>query len=179
MTLNAKWHKENPMPKKITLKEKIQWHADHNRECGCREIPPKIKEEMTKRKPTVVVGILVKHENKFLLVREKIEGEKEKWLFPGGKVEFGESLEDAAKRELEEETGIKVSEMKFLCFKEAQFADYNYHSVIFFYSTETDTKTLEGDIEGKVLEARWVSMDEAKLMPLVESAKWLFEFLEK
>lgn len=167
------------MPVKATPKQKIQWHSDHQRECGCRAIPPKIKEEMARRKPVVVVGILVKNENKFLLVKEFIEGGHERWLVPGGKVEFGESLEDAAKRELEEETGIKASKMQFLCFKEAQFADYNYHSVIFFYQTETDVKTLGEDVEGKVLEARWVTLDEAKLMPLVESAKWLFDFIKK
>lgn len=167
------------MPKTYSLKEKIQWHTDHKRECGCRDIPPKIRAEMAKRKPTVVVGILVKNGNKFLLVREKVESGKEKWLIPGGKVEFGESLEDAAKREIFEETGIKASEVKFLCFKEAEFAQYNYHSVVFFYLTETDSWHLEDDIEGKVLEARWVTRDETKTMLLVESARWLFDWLKK
>ncbi len=83
------------MPKNATLAQKIQWHADHARECGCRPIPRKIEIEMAKRKPKVVVGVLVRNKNKFLLARETLEGGKDWWIIPGGKVEFGEKIEEA------------------------------------------------------------------------------------
>jgi len=179
MTINKIWHEENPMPKKITPEQKLQWHVNHFRECGCREIPDKIKQLMKLRKPKIIVGVLAKNGNKYLLAREKLESGRDRWLVPGGKVEFGESLEDAAKRELQEETGIKADKLKFLCFKEALFPEYNYHTVIFFYSTETKQTKLSKDTDGKVQESKWFTLNEAKKLPLVESAEWLFKTFDK
>ncbi len=175
MKINSEWHKINRMPTKATLNQRIQWHTDHARECGCREIPPKIKEQMQLRKPKLVVGVLAKHQNKFLLARETLEGGKDYWIVPGGKVEFGESIEDAAKRELKEETGIETKNLKFLCYKEAIFADYNYHTVIFFFETTAKNFDLKEDIEGKVIESKWFTREEVIKLPLVESAEWLFK----
>jgi len=177
MAINAKWHKKNPMPKRASLNQKIQWHVDHARECGCRPIPPKLQEKLKERKPKLVVGVLAKNKNKYLLVKEKIEGGKFWWLIPGGKVEFGESIEDAARREIAEETGIKPKKLKFLCFKEALFPEFNYHTVIFFFMAQTSKTKLGKDIEGKVLEASWFTKKEAAKLHLVDSAEWLFKWL--
>ena len=175
MKINREWHLRNRMPTRANLDQKIQWHTDHTRVCACRIIPEKIKAEMAKRKPKLVVGVLVNNKNKYLLVRERVESGKEKWLIPGGKVEFGESLEDAAKREIAEETGIIISRLKFLCFREAIFSDYNYHTIIFFYRATTNQSKLRADIEGKVSMAGWFTKNEAIKLPLVESAEWIFK----
>ncbi len=62
-------------------------------------------------KPAVTVDMIVFtiKEDKLLvlLVKRKIEPFKDMWAIPGGFVKTKESLEDAAKRELEEETGVK------------------------------------------------------------------------
>lgn len=166
------------MPKNPTLNQRIQWHVDHARECACRPIPRKIQAILKERKPKLVVGVLVKNKNKYLLVKEKIEGGKFWWLIPGGKVEFGESLEDSAKREITEETGIKPKKIKYLCFKEALFPQFNYHTVIFFFMAETNKVKLEEDIEGKVIEADWFTKKGAKKLHLVDSAEWLFKQLK-
>lgn len=175
MKLNRAWHEKNKMPNKATLNQKIQWHTDHARECGCREIPGRILQKMTERKPKVVVGVLVKNKDKYLLAKEKLEGGKEYWIVPGGKVEFGEAIEDAAKREILEETGIVAKSLKFLCYKEAIFEKYNYHTVIFFFQTETKSMELKPDIEGKVIESKWFTKKQVLELPLVDSAEWLFK----
>lgn len=48
MKINAAWHKKNLMPKNPTLEQRIKWHINHAKHCGCREIPPKLKLEMVK-----------------------------------------------------------------------------------------------------------------------------------
>ncbi len=177
MKINAAWHRKNRVPKPADTNKYLQWHVDHARECGCRPIPDSAKKLLNQRKPKLVVGVLAKNNNKYLLVREKIESGKERWLVPGGKVEFGEELEASARRELSEETGLKPKIFKYLHFFEAVFPDYNYHTVIFFYQAETTQSKLSPDIEGKVMKAQWFTKAEIGKLQLVESAEWLFAWL--
>ncbi len=56
----------------------------------------------------IVVGALIVQGGKFLLA-ERSHGElKGKWEFPGGKLEKGETEEEALVREIEEELGVQV-----------------------------------------------------------------------
>lgn len=126
-----------------------------------------------KKLPQVIAATLVENGGKFLLIKEPIENGKDQWLVPGGKVEFGESLVEAARREIKEETNLDVEITKLITFKEAIFPQYDYHTVIFFYLA----KPLHREIKlgGRVLDARFFSKDEIKNLELVSSAKWLFE----
>ncbi len=47
--VNAEWHRENVMPRYPSLEERIKWHVEHYRECGCRPIPSNIASEIKKR----------------------------------------------------------------------------------------------------------------------------------
>ena len=58
-------------------------------------------------RPNVTVACIVRYQDKFLLVEEIIDGVK-KLNQPAGHLEWGESLPDAAKRELKEEAGIQA-----------------------------------------------------------------------
>ncbi len=49
---------------------------------------------------------------KVLLIKRKSEPFKDEWALPGGFIEESETLEEAAIRELHEETGVKVSSME-------------------------------------------------------------------
>jgi hypothetical protein len=48
--INADWHKKNLMPKNPTVEQRIRWHLEHIKHCGCAPIPPKLATEMEKRK---------------------------------------------------------------------------------------------------------------------------------
>jgi ADP-ribose pyrophosphatase YjhB (NUDIX family) len=57
----------------------------------------------------VVAGSITEHEGRLLLVRRAIQPALGKWTFPGGYVDWGESVAAAAVRETQEETGVEVA----------------------------------------------------------------------
>jgi ADP-ribose pyrophosphatase YjhB (NUDIX family) len=122
--------------------------------------------------PRVVVAGVIKRGEMYLLTKEKLKT-GEKWVVPGGGVDFGETCVDAVIRELDEELGVTVSNIKFITFKEAVFAAYDYHTIIFFYTCDTnDVPTI---IEPSILEIGFFTREQIKNMPLVDSAQWLFD----
>lgn len=66
---------------------------------------------------SVVVGGLLRQGDSVLLVRQQKRGDPElKWALPGGYVEHGESLFEALRREVREETGLQVLEIGSLVY---------------------------------------------------------------
>lgn len=65
----------------------------------------------------VGVGVMIRNsKGKFLLLKRSMNAKNErgKWCFPGGEVEFGETLFEAAKRETMEEAGIEIEPKRLL-----------------------------------------------------------------
>ena len=58
--------------------------------------------------PVVGVGAVVVRDGKALIIKRGHEPRKGEWSLPGGRVELGESLVDAVRREIKEETGLDV-----------------------------------------------------------------------
>lgn len=58
---------------------------------------------------TIVAQVMVKKDDKILMVKENKKGKKDKWNMPAGKLEDAESIIEAAVRETKEETGINVA----------------------------------------------------------------------
>tara|TARA_Y100000294_G_C8571223_1_gene342878 strand:+ start:594 stop:1034 length:441 start_codon:yes stop_codon:yes gene_type:complete len=58
--------------------------------------------------PRVAVGAFVFYKNRVLLVKRGAPPAIGKWAIPGGSVELGETLQEAAEREILEETGITI-----------------------------------------------------------------------
>lgn len=42
MKINKEWHEKHKMPKNPTFEEKLKWHKEHAKNCGCRPIPKSI-----------------------------------------------------------------------------------------------------------------------------------------
>ena len=59
--------------------------------------------------PALAVSVALERDGKFLLVLSANPPAQDMYAFPGGRVDPGERLEDAALRELEEETGLRAS----------------------------------------------------------------------
>ena len=69
--------------------------------------------ETTTEKPPVSVAIITDG-GKVLMARRRASEGEISWVFPGGAIEAGESPEQAAVREVDEETGLKVESVRVL-----------------------------------------------------------------
>jgi ADP-ribose pyrophosphatase YjhB (NUDIX family) len=84
-----------------------QCRSDLNQMSGFKLCPNCNKRYYFNPKPTV--GLLVYNDSKeLLLTKRAVDPYKDWWDLPGGFVEDGENFEQAASRELEEETGLRV-----------------------------------------------------------------------
>ena len=84
------------------------------------------------------------------------------WEFPGGKIEPGESSEDALKREIQEELGIDITIDKFLCTTEYDYPSFHLTMHCYICSIEAGEIVLR---EHK--SARWLMPEE------LGSVEWL------
>ena len=67
---------------------------------------------MNQQFPRVGMGIFVFKNSKFIMGCRKVARGEGTWSVPGGHLEFGETIEAGAKREVEEETGLKITNVK-------------------------------------------------------------------
>lgn len=108
--------------------------------------------------PGVGTGIIVRSENRILLMRRSTSHGHGKWAAPGGYLEFGESPEDCAVRELEEETRLVVDGAQFLTFTNDVFQDSGKHDITLWFETEHEEQELGPTDEAS--EVRWFGLDE-------------------
>jgi ADP-ribose pyrophosphatase YjhB (NUDIX family) len=59
-------------------------------------------------RPIVAVGTIIRQDDRIALIRRDKEPSQGRWTFPGGAVELGETVREAAQREALEETGLHV-----------------------------------------------------------------------
>src|SRR5580704_11043852 len=99
----------------------------------------------------VVAAILERDGNVLIGRRKPEQSHPLKWEFPGGKVEPGESPEQALARELEEELGIRGAEGKEIDAYEYSYPGKNPIRLIFYRVTR-----FEGEPENRIFhEMRW------------------------
>ena len=121
--------------------------------------------------PRVGVGAVVLHEGRVLLVRRGRAPALGLWSVPGGLVELGETTVDAARREVEEETGldVRIAGLVGVLDRVTRDADgrVRYHWVLvdyLAYPQSNDTITAGSD----AAEVRWVTIDEVDRLPITE-----------
>ncbi len=84
------------------------------------------------RNPAPAAGCLVEQDGAVLLARRKFEPWQGRWYIPSGFVEYGDDVEDTARREVREETGLIV-ELGALFGVYSYFDDPRQHGIVVLY----------------------------------------------
>lgn len=83
---------------------------------------------------TSVVAVIVDSEDQVLLTRRSVPPFQGEWVMPGGKIDLGEPIVEALKREVLEEVGLEVEVGKLIdIFEHVTPGSDNYHFIIIYY----------------------------------------------
>lgn len=105
----------------------------------------------------VIVGGIIEKEGKYLLVQEAKKKCYEKWNFPAGHLDFNESLEQGAIREIKEETGCDVK-LDGVCYVANRILEDDLFVMIVF-NAKLINENIELDKE-EILDVKWFDYDE-------------------
>ncbi len=81
--------------------------------------------------PQVGVGVMIERDGKILLGRRRNSHGDGSWSWCGGHLEYGESFEQCAIREVAEESGLVVQRLRFLCLHNILAYDRHYVDIQF------------------------------------------------
>ncbi|GEM_PF-871702 len=119
------------------------------------------------KRPLIGVGCIVVKDNRVLLGKRKGGLGDGTWGLVGGHLEFGESPEQCAKREAQEEAGILIENVRFLNITNDFYENENKHYVTIFMVAdlfEGEARSMEPD---RFHEWKWCSWDDLPI-PLLD-----------
>jgi 8-oxo-dGTP diphosphatase len=120
------------------------------------------------KQPLVGVGALIVHHRRVTLIKRGHAPLLGEWSIPGGMLELGETVRQAAEREALEETGLRVRAIELLGVFDRVIPDEAnrtlYHYVLIDFLCEVVSGVLQA--AGDAADARWFTADEVKALPL-------------
>ncbi|MFO7966829.1 MAG: NUDIX hydrolase [Archaeoglobaceae archaeon] len=113
------------------------------------------KRRRAENTPQVGVGVIIRNDNQVLLGRRKNTHGEGTWSFPGGHLEFNEEIEDCARREVWEEVGISIKNIKHAAFTNDIFHQEEEHYITLFVLCDYDSGEVRVKEPHKCEEWKW------------------------
>ena len=137
-------------------------------------------------KPKIGVGfgVMIFKDNKILLGKRHEDPEKASsllkgagtWTMPGGKLDFGETFEKGATREVFEETSIKVNSLKVVCISNEIVSDAHFVTIgLLCEDFEGEPKVMEPE---EITEWKWFDLNNLPKPMFFPCVKIINNFLE-
>ena len=131
------------------------------------------------------IGIMILRDNEILLGKRNTDPEKasselhgeSSWTMPGGKIHFGERIEDAAQRELKEETGLAAKKLKVVSVGNEIVKDAHFVTIGFLCEDfEGEPKVMEPE---EIVEWRWFPINKLPNPIFPPTLKLLKNYIDK
>ena len=121
-----------------------------------------------------VVAAIIKKEDKIFITRRSDGEFKDMWEFPGGKIEAGESKEDALIREIKEELELDINNLEYLATVDYDYPNFHLSMDCFW------CQLIRGNLELlEAAEARWLTKETLKSVDWLPADSGLIEKIEK
>lgn len=124
-----------------------------------------MSKQRLKRKPGKIIPttrisvIVITGDKKILLVRHR-KGNRQYWVLPGGRLEYGETFQECAVRELKEETGLDIEVEKVVFLSEAIAPDRSRHIVNVYLTARVTGGTMQVGDEPVLAGVDYVALEE-------------------
>jgi len=109
--------------------------------------------------PKIGVGVIIRKGNKVLLGQRKNAHGTGAWCPPGGHLEFMETIDDCARRETNEESGLVITNIQKPVFTEDFFKEEEKHYITMLVTTDWESGEPELREPHKCEEWRWFTWD--------------------
>jgi ADP-ribose pyrophosphatase YjhB (NUDIX family) len=131
--------------------------------------------------PLATVGALIFNDrNEALMIRTHKWSNK--WGIPGGKIKFGETSEAALRREIIEETALKVAGIRFVLVQDCIHSREFYkdaHFVLLNYTARAAARNPRVVLNDEGFEFKWLALAAARKLPLNRPTKILLDAVLK
>lgn len=118
---------------------------------------------MSERLLNIIVSCCIKEEGKILLVQENKKEISGLWDLPGGKLKNTETIEQAAIREILEETGYNIKLQSILLMQ--NYVTPKGEMLIIYFNAKLLSKKQEKYKEEEIKNVKWFTIDEIKNIP--------------
>lgn len=124
-------------------------------------------------RPFIGVGAIIIEDNRVLLVKRSHAPLAGEWSIPGGVLELGEMLRDAARREAQEETGLMVEPAELLGVYDRVLLDDKGETLYHFVLIDFLCRRTGGEVGagGDAAEARWFGSEELDRLKLAKDTE--------
>ncbi|WAK01662.1 NUDIX hydrolase [Methylobacter sp. YRD-M1] len=114
-----------------------------------------------------VGGIVFNRQNQVLLIQRNQPPAMGLWSIPGGKLEAGESLTEACKREIKEETGLETDIKNIVAVVERRIENFHY-VIIDYLALLIDEEQTVPFAQSDIADAKWVALESITDYELVD-----------